>query len=454
MSTPIDKQTVVVGAGMGGLAAAAALADHFEHVIMLERDALPRDTAHRPGTPQSKHVHALLAGGQNALGELFPGFEQDLARAGAVPLRVGLDLRSERPGYDPFPQRDLGWLSYAMSRPLIEGLVRQRVAARANIEVRPRCRARALVVSDGAVTAVRCEQADGASETLPADLVVDASGGRTLTLSLLASIGRPRPEETTIGVDVGYATAVFAIPDDAPPDWQGVFTFPGPGSSRGAPMLPLEDRRWICTVGGRHGDRPPRDEDGFMTYARELRTTTVYDAIKGAKREGAIARYGFPASVWRHFERLETFPRGLLPFADAICRFNPVYGQGMSVAAQEACLLRRLLGTQALEGDPLTGLARAFFAEAQALIDGPWAMAAIPDFLHPETRGERPPDFEATMKFGMALTRLAAADPAVHKLVAEVQHLLKPRSVYREPELLERVLAVMAAGSASPPPTR
>jgi len=101
MSTPIGKQAVVVGAGIGGLTAAAALADHFEHVIVLERDALPREAAHRAGTPQARHVHALLAGGQRTLGDLFPAFEQDLARAGAVPLRVGLDIRTERPRYDP-----------------------------------------------------------------------------------------------------------------------------------------------------------------------------------------------------------------------------------------------------------------------------------------------------------------------------------------------------------------
>ncbi len=439
----------MVGAGMGGLTAAAALADHFEHVIVLERDALPREAAHRAGTPQARHVHALLAGGQHALGQLFPGFEQDLARAGAVPLRVGLDVRVERPGYDPFPQRDLGWLGYSMSRPLIELTVRRRVAQHANVTMHQRCRSQDVVATpDGAaVTAIRCEDVDGRSETLPADLVVDASGRGTLTLAFLESIGRPLPEETAIGVDVGYATAVFAIPDDAPPDWKGVFTFPqAPQSSGGALMLPLEGSRWIVTVAGRHGDKPPGDGDGFLTYARQLRTPTVYNAIKDAKRVGKVARFGFAASVWRHFERLEAFPRGLLPVGDAVCRFNPVYGQGMSVAAQEACLLHRLLGAEAREGEPLEGLAPAFFAEAQALIDGPWAMAAVPDFVHPETRGQRPPDFEITLKFGLALTRLAARDPAVHKLNAEVQHLLKPRSVYRDPELVQRVLAVMAEG--------
>lgn len=446
MSARIGTQAVVVGAGMGGLTAARALADHFEHVVVLERDALPSDAAHRAGTPQAKHVHALLAGGQRALGELFPGFEQDLAEAGAVPFRVGLDIRTERPGYDPFPQRDLGLLGYSMSRPLIELTVRQRVERHTGIAVRQGCRAQDVVTTpDGAaVTAVRCASVDGKSETLPADLIVDASGRGTLTLELLESIGRPLPTETTIGVDVGYATAVFAIPDDAPDDWKGVFTFPRAPQSRGALMLPLEGNRWIVTVAGRHGDRPPGDADGFLTYARELRTPTVYNAIRHAKRLGEVARFGFPESVWRHFERLEAFPRGLLPFGDAVCRFNPVYGQGMSVAAQEACLLHRLLATRAGEGDPLAGLAPAFYAEAQTLIDGPWRMAAIPDFVHPETRGQRPPDFEITLKFGLALGRLAARDPAVHKLIAEVQHLLKPRSVYRDPGLVQRVLEVMA----------
>jgi hypothetical protein len=111
---------------MAGLPAAGVLADFFEHVVVVERDILPLDASHRTGTPQARHTHALLAGGQRALGELFPGFEQDLAGAGAVPLSVGLDLRLERPGYDPFPARDLNLVAKAMSRPLIEFTLRQR----------------------------------------------------------------------------------------------------------------------------------------------------------------------------------------------------------------------------------------------------------------------------------------------------------------------------------------
>src|SRR5215469_18733130 len=132
-SSLIGKRAVVVGAGMAGLPAARALADHFEQVVVLERDTLPVDASHRAGTPQARHTHALLGGGQRALDDLFPGFEEDLAGAGAVPFRVGLDLRFETPGFDPFPQRDLGWDAYAMSRPLIEATVRRPVRQHANI---------------------------------------------------------------------------------------------------------------------------------------------------------------------------------------------------------------------------------------------------------------------------------------------------------------------------------
>jgi 2-polyprenyl-6-methoxyphenol hydroxylase-like FAD-dependent oxidoreductase len=290
---------------------------------------------------------------------------------------------------------------------------------------------------------VRLEDQDGTSATMAADLVVDASGRGAPTLSLLQSIGCTQPEETTIGIDLSYATAIFAVPDGAVRDWKGVMTFgEAPRNSSGGLMLPLEGDRWMLTL-GRRGDALPSDIEGFLAFARSLRTSTIYDAIYRAKPLDGIARYGFPESVRRHFERLDGFPRGLLPIGDAICRFNPIYGQGMSVAALEACLLKRLLDRSGQEGDPIAELAPRFFAEVQALLETPWSVAML-DFAFPETRGQRPADFDATLKFGIALTRLAAEDPAVHRLTMEVQHLLKPRSVYRDPKLIERVLAKMA----------
>jgi 2-polyprenyl-6-methoxyphenol hydroxylase-like FAD-dependent oxidoreductase len=187
-----------------------------------------------------------LASGLNALRALFPNFERDLVQAGAVPLKAGLDVRVERPEFNPFPQRDLGWIGYSMSRPLLEHTVRRQLDGYRNIIVRQQCRAvNVLATSDGGrVQAVQCENRDRTSEVLNADMVIDASGRGSLTLALLKSTGKPRPEETVIGIDCHYTTALVAIPPTAPSDWKGVFTFPeAPASTCGALMLPIERRR-------------------------------------------------------------------------------------------------------------------------------------------------------------------------------------------------------------------
>ena len=135
MAAIVGKQAIVVGAGMGGLAAAGAAADYFERVIVLERDSLPSSAQPRAGTPQAQHTHALLGGGKLAFESLFPGFTAALTEAGAIRYRAGLDLLTEIPGFDPFPQRDVGWDAYSMSRPLIEKVVRQQLQRRRNIEI-------------------------------------------------------------------------------------------------------------------------------------------------------------------------------------------------------------------------------------------------------------------------------------------------------------------------------
>lgn len=445
MSSLIGKQAIVIGAGIAGLAAAGALADYFEQVTVLERDALPSEPQHRWGTPQGRHLHVLLMSGLRALDELFPGFALDLERAGAVALTVGLDVRVERLPYDPFPQRDLGYVGYAASRAAIEHTLRGRVQALKNVTIRQHCRASELIASpEGKVTGVRFENGDGGREIRSTDIVIDASGRATLTAALLQAIGRPLPEETSIGIDLGYSSCIFERNGDGPPTgWKAVFTFPdAPTDLRGGTLFPIEGNRWIATLVGRHGVTMPDNLEGLLAYARALRTSTIYDVISKAKCLTEVSRYNFPESTLRHFDRLEDFPQGLLPIGDLICRFNPTWGQGMSVASQEACLLRRQLDRLIGERDPIAKLAPTFFAETRPLIEEPWSVAIL-DFVFPQTRGKRPPDFATTLKFGAALNRLAAEDASVHRLTAEVQNLLKPRSVYRDPALVQRVMAAM-----------
>ncbi len=447
MANIANQVAVVIGAGMGGLAAAGALSDFFGRVIVLDRDKLPSEGVPRSGVPQGAHTHGLLVGGLRALQTLFPGIDDDFLEAGAVTIDAARDVRVERPGFDPFPARTLGIPFYCLSRPAIEFSVRKRVEMLGNVELRDDCRAEELVpTADGrAVRGVRYSATGGDTGTLTADLVIDASGRGVPTLDFLNATGRPAPLETVIGMSMNYVTAHFAVPRDAPDDWKGVYLLPkAPDTSRGSLLLPIEHSRWTVTIFAGHDDRPPNDDVGFLAFARDLRVPTVANALISARRVTPFSRFRFPGSSWRHFENVADFPGGLLPLGDAECRFNPVFGQGMSVAAQEAVLLRRLL--ERAQGD-LTGLAVPYFRELPAMLDAPWATAGL-DLAYPQTQGERPPDFERQMRFGAALMALAARDADVHALVLEVTHLIKPRRVYREPALQERVRAVMAEMAA------
>jgi 2-polyprenyl-6-methoxyphenol hydroxylase-like FAD-dependent oxidoreductase len=450
----LGEHAVVIGAGVAGLASVGALHHHFERVTVLELDAFSPTATHRSGTPQDRHTHVLLRGGLEALDELFPGFADDLEGAGAVPQRVGFDVRYERPGFDSFPQRDFGWRSYGMTRPLIERTLRARVERCANVTLRGRCRVREIAATpnNGAVSTVEFEH-DARRERLAADFVVDASGRGNPTVALLESLGKPPPQETCVGVDLGYSTAYFEIPDDARRDWKTVLCFPKvPESSRQGIITQIEGNCWSVTLGGRFSDKPPGDPDGFMDFARGLRTTTIADAIGRAKRVSPVSRFGNRTCVRRDFSLVGGFPQGLIPLGDAVCRFNPSYGQGMSVAAQQARMLLRLLAAVAPDPHLLVGLEQTFFSEVETLLDAPWSMTTVLDFAYPQTRGDRPPDIEQRRRFGLALLQLSAADPAVHKLTLSVQHLLAPQSVYRDAALVERVLAVIAENRSAAEP--
>ncbi len=451
--TIVGRQTVVIGAGIAGLAAAGALADWFEHVIVLERDELPDVAAYRTGTPQASHVHGLLLGGLLALEELFPGIGEDFVRAGAVSLRLNQDFREELPHRDPMPQRDLGLTGCALTRPVIEFTLRRRVAQRSNVVFRQGTRVLGIIADPQGrrVAGVRgATTVDERTETLPAELVVDASGRGQLTMTLLQSSGRALPRETAIGIDIGYTTAILDIPEDAPSGWKVVLTHhDAPRSNRRSAVVPIERNRWMLTVSGRGDERPPGDWDALLAFMRQLPTRTIYNAVRKSRPIGRLTRYGFPESVWRHFEQIADFPDGLVPIGDAICRFNPVYGQGMTVAAKEATLLHHLIEARASAEDSIAGLSQAFLAEAKSLIATPWTMAAIPDFVFPYTRGDRPADLEHSLQLKDALARLAVRDAAVQKLVLEVWHMLKPHSALEDPDLKQRVKAEMA--SAAPP---
>jgi 2-polyprenyl-6-methoxyphenol hydroxylase-like FAD-dependent oxidoreductase len=367
-----------------------------------------------------------------------------LAAAGAASLRAAVDVREELPGFDPFPRRDFGATVYAASRPLLECTLRRRISALCNVTIRDRCRVLELVPSADhrSIVGVRCA---GSVGTLTAELVVDASARGALTQAALEATSRARPRETTVGVGIGYATMAFAIPERRP-DWKAVLTFPlPPTDSRCGYLVPIEQGRWLASITELQCPQPPANLGSFLEAARCLRTRTIHDAIRNATPIGVPQRFVLAGTSWRHYEAVADFPEGLIPVGDAFCRFNPIYGQGMSVAAREALILAGLLARRAADGEGLKGLASEYFSEAEPWIAGAWSMSATPDLAYPQTHGERPADLEQRMGFVRALISLAARDLEVHRLLVSVRYIAQPGSALAEPTLTTRVMAEMQA---------
>lgn len=448
MTYHLGQHAIVIGGSITGLMTARVLADHFARVTILERDHIGEQPAIHKSVPQSNHYHAVLLGGQQVLVNLYPDFIAKLRSCGSVPLRIGEEMVWYLPngkGYSASatlvekPQY-FGFEVHSQSRELLEHYLRQCTLALANVHCESDSIVQGLVYENGRVGGVRYVQA-GRADTLAAELVVDAGGRGAHTPRWLAELGFPLPGETTIGVDLGYASAKFLVPDayDEPERLQ-VFLGTPPQFPHAAILGEIENRTWHVTLAGRFGQYPPTDAAGFLAFVQGLHTQRLYNLIKDAERVTDIVPYRFPSSLRRHYEHLTAFPEGLLVLGDAICSFNPVYGQGMSVAALQVRALQQLLTARAAESRGIEGLALAFFPKAAEVILTPWVLAVGQDLAYPQTQGERPPNLADNAQYFAALNALALKDHEVHKLLGEVFQLAKPLPVLYEESLRSRVL--------------
>jgi 2-polyprenyl-6-methoxyphenol hydroxylase-like FAD-dependent oxidoreductase len=426
-------EAVVIGGGIAGLAAARALANRFTRVVLLDRDRLPDGPLPRRGAPQTYHAHVLLAAGQQALEELFPGLHDELVRHGAVPFDPGSDLQFYRYGAI-WAAHPAGLHLVSMSRPLLEWTLRRRVTALPNVTVRDAVAVSALSGADRRVTGVVL---DG-GEVLPADLVVDCSGRGSRSDRWLAALGLPAPEVLEVKVGIGYSTRLYRRKPEDFTDGVGAFVLPTPPHERRVGLLlPIEDDRWLVALGGWHGDHAPADDDGFLDHARRLPLPAIGDVAARAEPLTGIHSHQFPSSRRRLFEGLRELPAGYLAAGDAICSFNPVYGQGMTCAALEALALGRALDRHSGNSP---ALAREFYRAAAEIISVPWRFAVGADFAYPQTTGPRPAGLRLLNAYSRRLQSVAQVNPAVRRTFTSVQHLVTPPSALFTPAMVVTVL--------------
>ena len=445
-----DGTAVVIGASMAGLLAARVLAEHVGQVVVLERDTLPEGAVPRGGAPQSAHAHGLLARGRRGLEELFPGLTADLVALGAMSGDMQADFRWVQEGL-PMAKGTSGLRGLLVSRPLLEREVRRRTLSDARISIHEGVVVRSLLHDgSGRVTGVaglrRDDPADDGLHRWDADLVVDASGRQSSAPEWLAALGFEPPEEERVEVDVAYATRHYRREPGHLDGDLGIAMAATPDNPRGGVLLAQEGDRWICSLGGYVGDRPPLDPDGFEAYAASLPSPMLHEVIRTAVPLDEPRRFRYPASVRRWYERLARSPQGLLVTGDAICSFDPVYGQGMTVACLEALVLRDVLRG----GLDRPSLAQDFWQGCAPVVDVPWQIAVGGDRRLPGVPG--PVDRRTRLLNGYVarVQRAAAVDPAVGTAFLRVANLEAPPPSLMSPSLLVRVLRSSRRPAATP----
>jgi 2-polyprenyl-6-methoxyphenol hydroxylase-like FAD-dependent oxidoreductase len=440
---------VIVGGSMAGLLAARALSPHFERVTLVERDGLSDVPDPRKGVPQARHVHALLARGEEILSGLFPGLVPELVDAGAVRIDWTRDVKWFH--FGAWKARcDSGVMTTLVSRPFLELSVRRRVLALPNVKLVAEHDVTGLTASPDRqrVTGVLIQRrdADGGAEALSADLTVDTSGRGSRTPQWLEALGYAAPEESAVKINVGYASRIYRVPDDAGRGWKGCYVLgTPPHGKRLGVVAPIEGGRWMVTLAGMARDYPPDDHAGYLEFASSLPVDDIHRAIKDAEPLSDVAAYRFSSNLRRHYERMKRAPEGFVVLGDASCSFNPIYGQGMTTAGLGALALDACLSEQRSRGSALDGFARRFQKKLAAATDVPWSMTTGEDFRFPETEGKRPLGGALLERYLTRVHVSSARDTKVLLAFTRAMHMLAGPTELLAPRMMLRVLR--ASGS-------
>lgn len=430
----VGERAVVVGGSMAGLVTARVLTDAFEEVTIVERDPLPDESVARRGVPQSDQAHVLIEAGRATLEDLFSGFGEEFISAGGLMVDAATNFRYYLEG-DFIASGPKRLPMYCGSRPLLEQVVRRLVTDLDKVSVRANCQCTDYIVDDSetAVGGVVIRDGDSGVEELDADLVVDATGRTSQTPTWLEEHGYQSPTADELQVDVAYSTITIERPSDD----RRIYTIPpSPPRTRAGFAIPIEDDRWEVTMQGMHGDDPPTDAEGFKEFAASLPIPDLKELLEEQSWiSEEITHYPFPSSVRRRYENLDEFPDGLLVVGDAIASFNPIYGQGMSVAALEALILHHALASGGREDLPLR-----FFDRAESVIDDAWQIAVGGDFKFPQTEGSKPLGTDVFNRYMARLARSAHSDGVLSDAFIRMVLFEKPYTSLLHPSIARRVL--------------
>lgn len=436
----LGQRAVVLGASVAGLLAARVLSDCYDTVTVVDRDALPDGPVNRRGVPHGRMIHALQARGSQIMDELFPGFLDELAAAGVATwdgrdfAKVHLSVGGHRVGSGMSPNGPAMSMVFP-SRPLLEWSLRRRVRAIRNVTILEGHDVAGPMVTPARdrVTGARVvDRSSGGVTTLPADLVVDATGRGSRTPALLEDLGYGQPRQDELVVRLAYTCQMLRIPSGSVQEHL-ITIFPEPGRPKMFGLVGYENDTWMFGVGAMAGVEPPGHHDEMLEFAADFAPPHALDAIRAAQPLGEVCQHRVPSNRWRRYDKMRRLPDGFLVVGDAMCSFNPIYGQGMTVSAIEALVLRDCLSRGPND------LPRRFFRAAARHLSVAWQTAVGSDLTLPEVVGPRPISMRISNAYLERVLTAAEYDtPVAQQFIRVVGMLDSPTRLLR-PQFIARV---------------
>lgn len=418
------NHAVIVGAGIAGLSSAAAISPYFEKVTVLDKDVRDRNdgvfpVGVRKAVPQGAHIHILLRAGLDRLESIFPGISSELEARGAVRVSFGSDQQIyEYGGW--MPNRDLGIHFLSQSRPLLESVVFEYASAIENVEIKQQSPVASLNIAVEHESLVPSVTLRDGSE-IPADIIIDAAGnGAPFLTAISRELSCEVPVEKS-SIDLFYATLHFKKKAEWLGCQENILVNPEPGISNvGGSLISVEDETWCVSLHGTNGTKPPKNIEEWMDMARKLADERIWQRIRDAERLTGLKVFKKAHSVFRRFDQVTGIPAVYFPVGDTITSFNPIYGQGMTVALGHVMGLKEAF---AQRSEDLELIRKDYLNSAIDSSKPAWERAASFDKNHKLILAQEG-RMETLRKLTKARHGKAEADSGFHLQLAKQVHML------------------------------
>lgn len=431
-------KAVVIGASVTGSLAARVLTDHFDNVVLVDKDTLPQTPETRLNVPQEHHVHLLLQRGRENMESLYPGLLNELEDDGAevIDLSHGIKWHLAGRWKNRWPT---GVTAHYCSRTLVEHHLRRRASQLNGVEVRDQTIVQDVLFDEYGENAngVRLTSKDGKEEVLEADFILDTAGRGSASATWLKAAGYPEPESEHVISRLGYASRIYRRDPSYADKWNVLLVTPRlPSDRRMAVISPIERDRWMVTTGGWLGEFPEANEESFLEFLKALPVSDIYDVVKKAEPLTDVRRFKLSGGLRRRYDKLKSTPGNYLALGDSVCSFNPIYSQGMSVSSMQVMAFAKAFPGY-LKGH--TG-AQELYKDVVQATEHSWQQAKTGDERFPEVRKTVQETGRLTTAYFDQLVQASIDDRSITLALLKVNNLVADASTLTSPRIIARTL--------------